>query len=125
MNSKDIGIIGEKVVAKYLRRRFYRILKRNYNTRYGELDIIACNFKYLCFVEVKTRSENSFGSPAEYVDNQKQNRLIKTAYSYLKRNPTKLMPRFDIAEVYHSNGKFHINYIKNAFMVTEDNYYNH
>ncbi len=124
MNNKEIGAKGEKAVSNYLKRRFYRIIKRNYNTSYGELDIIACNFRYLCFVEVKTRSENSFGSPAEYVDNYKQNRLIKTAYSYLKRNPTKLMPRFDIAEVYHNNGKFRINYIKNAFIVTEDNYYN-
>ncbi len=125
MNTKEIGIKGEKAVALYLKLRFYKILKRNFTTRYGELDIIAKNHKYLCFVEVKTRSENSYGSPAEYVDKYKQNRLIKTAYSYLKRNPTKLMPRFDIAEVYHGNGKFKINYIKNAFMVTEENYHNH
>ena len=109
----------------YLKLRLYKILKRNYNTRYGELDIIAKNRKYLCFVEVKTRSANSYGSPAEYVDKYKQNRIIKTAYLYLKYNPTNLMPRFDIAEVYHDNGKFKINYIKNAFMLTEDNYCNH
>ena len=106
MNTKDIGVKGEKAVARYLRLRLYRILERNYNSRYGELDIIATNWKYLCFVEVKTRSEKSLGSPAEYVDKYKQNRLIKTAFSYLKRNPTKLMPRFDIAEVYHKDGKF-------------------
>ena len=125
MSTKDIGLKGEKAAALYLKLRFYKILKRNFTTRYGELDIIAKNYKYLCFVEVKTRSNNSYGSPAEYVDKHKQNRLIKTAYSYLKRNPTKLMPRFDIAEVYHHNGKFKINYIKNAFMVTEENYHNH
>lgn len=125
MNTKDIGVKGEKAVARYLRLRLYRILEQNYNSRYGELDIIAANSKYLCFVEVKTRSENGFGSPAEYVDKYKQNRLIKTAYAYLKRNPTTLMPRFDIAEVYHNDGKFRINYIQNAFMVTEENYHNH
>ena len=125
MNTNNIGFKGEKAVVRYLRLRFYKILKRNYSTRWGELDIIAKNRKYLCFVEVKTRSENSYGSPAEYVDNYKQNRIIKTAYSYLKHNPTMLMPRFDIAEVYHINGKFKINYIKNAFMVTEENYHNH
>lgn len=125
MNTKDIGVKGEKAVARYLRLRLYRIIERNYNSRYGELDIIAANSKYLCFVEVKTRSENGFGSPAEYVDKYKQNRLIKTAYAYLKRNPTTLMPRFDIAEVYHNDGKFRINYIQNAFMVTEENYHNH
>lgn len=125
MNTKDIGVKGEKAVARYLRLRLYRILERNYNSRYGELDIIAANWKYLCFVEVKTRSEKSLGSPAEYVDKYKQNRLIKTAYAYLKRNPTTLMPRFDIAEVFHNEGKFRINYIKNAFIVNEENYYNH
>ena len=125
MNTKDIGIKGESAVARYLKLRFYRILERNYDSRYGELDIIASNWKYLCFVEVKTRSEKSLGSPAEYVDKYKQNRLIKTAFSYLKRNPTKLMPRFDIAEVYHKDGKFRINYIENAFEVTKENYHNY
>lgn len=124
MNTKEIGIKGENAVARYLKFRLYRILERNYTTKYGELDIIAANRKYLCFVEVKTRSENSFGSPSEYVDNKKQNKLIKTAYAYLKHNPTKLMPRFDIAEVYHNEGNFRVNYIKNAFMVTNENYYN-
>lgn len=125
MNVKDIGIKGENAVARYLRIRLYKVLERNYETKYGELDIIAANFKYLCFVEVKTRSEGSYGSPSEYVDKYKQNRLIKTAFAYLKRNPTKKMPRFDIAEVYHKDGKFRINYIKNAFMVTEENYHNY
>ena len=125
MDTKEIGKKGERAVALYLKLRLYKILKRNYNTRYGELDIIAKNRKYLCFVEVKTRSVKSYGSPAEYVDKYKQNRIIKTAYSYLKYNPTNLMPRFDIAEVYHDNGKFKINYIKNAFMLTEDNFCNH
>lgn len=125
MSTKDIGVKGEKAVVNYLRLRLHKILERNYTTRYGELDIIARNHKYLCFVEVKTRSENSYGSPAEYVDKYKQNRLIKTAFAYLKRNPTKLMPRFDIAEVYHKDGKFKINYIKNAFIVTKENYHNY
>lgn len=123
MDKKEIGIKGETKVANYLKLRLYKILQRNYNTRYGEIDIIASNGNYLCFVEVRTRTDYRYESPAETVDKYKQSRIIKSAYSYLKRNPTELMPRFDVAEVFHNNGKFKINYIKNAFMVDNENYY--
>ena len=113
--ANNLGLIGEKLVKRYLIRRFYKILKCNYNSKYGEIDIIAKRGKYLVFVEVKTRSKNSYGSPAEYVTKQKQQKIIKTAYSFVFKYPYNLYYRFDVAEVYENSGKFNINYIKNAF----------
>ena len=116
MKSNTLGKIGEKAVKNYLRLRFYTILKCNYHSKYGEIDIIAKRFGYLAFVEVKTRSENSFGEPSEYVDKLKQQKIIKTAYSYVFHHPHNLTYRFDVAEVRNVKGKLKINYIKNAFI---------
>lgn len=121
MKTENTGAIGEKAVCGYLRRRFYIICAKNYKTRYGEIDIIAKTRKYLCFVEVKTRSESSYGTPAAAVTYAKQNKIIKTAQAYLKHNPTEKGIRFDIAEVYFNNGKTEINYIKDAFCLNENN----
>ena len=122
---RKTGDIGEKAVVGYLKRRFYSIIDRNFNCRWGELDIVAKRGKYICFVEVKTRGENSYGRPANAVDKFKQSKLIKCAYFYLKSSGEfyHLMPRFDVAEVYLTNNKISINYISNAFELNEENYY--
>ena len=67
------GAFGEMAAAKFLRSKKYKILSVNYTTRFGEIDIIASNKKYLCFVEVKTRSESgAIASPKEFVNFTKQ-----------------------------------------------------
>lgn len=119
MKSNSLGKRGERTVKNYLRRRFYKILECNFHSKFGEIDIIAKRFGYLAFVEVKTRSENSFGEPSEYVDKIKQSKIIKTAYSYVFRHPYNLSYRFDVAEVKNIKGKLKINYIKNAFIEEE------
>ena len=116
MKSNSLGKKGEKAVKNYLRRRFYKIIECNYHSNFGEIDIIAKRFGYLAFVEVKTRSENSFGEPSEYVDKLKRTKIIKTAYSYVFHHPYNLTYRFDVAEVRNIKGKLKINYIKNAFI---------
>lgn len=116
-NKVNIGALGERTVRNYLRLRFYKIAAKNYKTRYGEIDIIAKSFKYLCFVEVKTRSASGMGLPSDAVNLAKQERIIKSACVYLKSNPTSKGIRFDVAEVYVDGGKKRINYIKNAFNV--------
>lgn len=111
------GKIGERCVARYLRDRKYEIIGANFHTRFGEIDIIATKGKYMAFVEVKTRAENSPYSPAEAVGFAKQDKLRKTALIYLSKNNTNLQPRFDVAEVImDANEKvLNINYIENAF----------
>ncbi len=113
---KAVGDAGESFVADYIKKRGFIISKRNYRTKYGEIDIIAENNDEILFVEVKTRSKGSFARPQEYVDNHKQRRIIVTAGIYLKYNGYGLQPRFDVAEVdIDYDGKMQLNYIENAF----------
>lgn len=99
-----VGAWGEAVAADYLRSKHYHLVAMNYRSRFGEVDLIVCNRKFLVFVEVKLRKSASFASAAEYVDFRKQNRLRTTAQKYLSEHPTELQPRFDVIEIYAPNG---------------------
>lgn len=113
------GAWGESVAAEYLRKKRYTLVAMNYRSRLGEIDLIACDRKFLIFVEVKLRKSNHFAAAAEYVDFRKQNRLRQTAELYLSENPTKLQPRFDVIEIYAPEGietkKPVINHMEDAF----------
>ncbi len=98
------GAWGEEQAAKYLRRKGFRLLAMGYRCRFGEIDIIASNRKYLVFVEVKTRKNDRFAQALEFVDARKQNRLRSTAQFYLESYPTDLQPRFDVIEIYAPDG---------------------
>lgn len=116
------GDIGEEYTCQYLNNLGYQIVSRNFNCKYGELDIVAVNDKYIAFVEVKTRHQNPMVRPCLAVTKQKQIKIMRTAYLYLKENNFKLQPRFDISEVYlkaNTNKLYSINYIKNAFILEE------
>lgn len=111
------GSIGERLVARYLRNKGYDIVGANYFCRFGEIDVIATNKKYIVFIEVKTRGERAIARPCESVGFTKQEKLRQTALMYLSNNNTKLQPRFDVAEVIldDNNNMISLNYIKNAF----------
>ena len=112
------GKIGEEFTAKLLAKKGYQIVDRNYHSRFGEIDIIAKDAKYIVFVEVKTREENSMVNPLEAVTPSKQKKIIKTALLYLQSHKTDLQPRFDVAGlVTNVNDKTiqSVNYITNAF----------
>ncbi len=116
MNLGAIGKKGEDMVASFLRKKGYTVIKRNYISRFGEIDIIAQMEDMILFVEVKTRKENSLVKPLEAVDNKKVQRMILTAEDYLSKTEVALQPRFDVAEVtVKEDGGFCLNYIKNAF----------
>lgn len=110
------GPWGEEQAATFLRNKGWQITARNYRTRYGELDIIAENEKYLVFVEVKTRKNDHFAQAREYVTPQKQKRLRITAEYWLQAHPTECQIRFDVIEVYGTPGRrAEIIHIENAF----------
>ena len=99
-----VGAWGEGLAAKYLQKKRYKLVAMNYRSRFGEIDIIARNRKFLVFVEVKLRKSDRFASAFEHVDQHKQRRLRTTAEIYLMENPTELQPRFDVIEVYAPDG---------------------
>lgn len=102
--NNDNGAWGEKLVAAFLQRRFYRVITTGYRSRFGEIDIIAKKGKFLIFAEVKLRRSNLFAEAKEFVDSKKQARLLNTAAMYLAENPTELQPRFDVIEIYAPDG---------------------
>ncbi len=93
------GAMGEILAARFLRDKGYGILSSNYRCRFGEIDIIASDKRYLVFVEVKTRREDSRYLPREAVTVTKQRKLLQTAAMYMSRFPMNLQPRFDVIEV--------------------------
>ena len=113
------GAWGELIAAEYLQRKHYHILASGYRCRYGEIDLIVADRKFLVFVEVKLRKSAAFANAFEFVDSHKQDRLRATAQLYLSENPTKLQPRFDVVEIYAPLGvdtpKPEINHLEDAF----------
>ena len=102
--SKLSGAWGEALAAEYLRKKHYKIVAVGYHCRFGEIDLIVQDRKYLVFVEVKLRKSSDFARAMEYVDRNKQDKIRITASMYLSQNPTKLQPRFDIVEIYALEG---------------------
>jgi putative endonuclease len=77
------GSQGERAAAKFLERRGYRILASNYRTRLGEIDLIAEDRGTLVFIEVKARTTDRFGAPAEAITSAKQARITRLAQQFL------------------------------------------
>lgn len=98
------GAWGEQVAAEYLRKKHYRLLASGYRSRFGEIDLIVSDRRFLVFVEVKLRKSAQFARAMEFVDRRKQDRLRTTAQMYLAQNPTALQPRFDVIEIYAPEG---------------------
>ena len=102
--SELLGPWGESLAAEYLRKKRYTVVAAGYRCRFGEIDLIVKNRKYLVFVEVKLRKNAEFAQAREFVDFAKQNRIRTTAELYLSQNPTGLQPRFDVMEIYAPEG---------------------
>ncbi|MBR4016424.1 MAG: YraN family protein [Oscillospiraceae bacterium] len=114
-----VGAWGESVAAAYLQKKKYKLLAAGYHCRFGEIDLIVSDRKYLVFVEVKLRKNDRFAYAMEFVDYHKQNRIRTTAEYYLSQYPTELQPRFDVIEIYAPDGistsKPKIHHLEDAF----------
>ena len=75
----EIGRKYEEKAAELLEKQGYFILERNYRCKQGEIDLIGKEGEYLCFIEVKYRSDLSYGSPLEAVTKAKQRKISRTA----------------------------------------------
>ncbi len=117
---KRRGDRGEAAVAAFLRKKRYQLLASQYRCRFGEIDLIAQSPEgILCFVEVKTRSDDDFARALESVTPAKQKRLRTAAQLYLVQTGLDCSCRFDVAEVYPDPDtgweRPRINYIIEAF----------
>ena len=102
--SRLLGRWGEDQAAAFLRDKGFTITAANWSCRFGELDLVAEDGTYLCFVEVKLRKSDTYGTAAACVDQRKQRKLRTTAELYLAEHPTGLQPRFDVVEIYAPQG---------------------
>ena len=118
MNVKDFGVKGEAAAAEYLRKKGYKILEMNFSFSGGEIDIIAKYKKFLCFIEVKSRTSFFAGRPCEAVTPSKMKRIKMASQLYVYNNPSNLQPRFDIVEIIadrETSAIKEINHIESAF----------
>lgn len=113
----QLGRQGEEAAVVFLEANGYKILEKNFKTSLGEIDLIASDDGILCFIEVKTRTTQKYGSGFEAVSKFKQHKLSKLALFYLKGK--KLLhrkARFDIVSVEKTpDGEGEIKLLQNAF----------
>ncbi|PQP80594.1 YraN family protein [Paenibacillus sp. PCH8] len=113
------GQLGEEAACCWLRENDYRIIRRNWRCRSGEIDIIASCEGLLVFVEVRSRSGASqYGTPQESVDMRKMQQVRSTASVYLQMTgKTDIQIRFDVIAVMLDKAgvTLSVNHIVNAF----------
>ena len=81
------GAEFEDLAVEYLKSLGYKILHKNYHSRFGEIDIVALKDNTLIFVEVKGGRSKALGDPAERVDRRKMERLLRCIEEYLSKRP--------------------------------------
>lgn len=111
LRKKVLGRKGEELTAKYLKKHGYKILKRNFVTPFGETDVVAYKDGTYCFVEVKTRTSDEYGLPAEAVDREKRRRYRMMANYFCGMMREEVPIRFDVASV--CGGE--LEYFENAY----------
>jgi putative endonuclease len=115
---KEVGKLGEDIASSHIFKNGYSIIERNFRTKFGEIDIIAKDHKYIAFIEVKTRKGTRFGYPREAVDKFKQSKIKNIASLYLaKKKLWDSSVRFDVVEIIldDKNDVKSVVLIKNAF----------
>ena len=113
--SGSAGRQAEDLATRFLEKKKFRIIARNYRCRGGEIDLICRNGRTLVFVEVRLRRNSAFGGAAESITNSKQRRIILAAQHYLAANvKTECACRFDCI-LLDGRTEDHIEWIRDAF----------
>ncbi len=115
-NLRKIGKRWEERAKRFLIKKGYRIKATNFNTPFGEIDIIAEMKDTIVFIEVKFRTSSRYGEPEEAITHYKKMHMTKAALFYLKRYGKDKYFRFDVITMTPS----YINHYENAFEVGED-----
>lgn len=117
INSKLLlGQEGERLAERYLQKKGYTLVERNYRCPAGELDLIVLDRRVVVFVEVKTRTGHGFGSPLEAVEFRKQRKMIRAAQFFLaEKRLQQRDARFDVVGVSWPGREPVVEHIENAF----------
>jgi putative endonuclease len=116
-NAKQIfGKQGEQLAERFLKKKGYKIVERNYRCANGEVDLIALDRRVIVFVEVKTRADHDFGSPLEAVEFRKQRKMIQAAQFFLhEKKLHQRDARFDVVGISWPGAEPVVEHIQNAF----------
>lgn len=114
---KVLGARGEDLAVKYLKKKGYKVIERNYRCQWGEIDLVAREGDTLVFVEIKSRSSSGFGLPQDAVGRFKQEKLIQVAQAYMAEHRLQetIPARFDVVAVQLTASGPNIELIKDAF----------
>jgi putative endonuclease len=111
-----LGAAGEQAAERFLRAQRYAILARNYRCPTGEVDLVALDGRTVVFVEVKTRTQEGFGSPFDAIDPHKQHQLARAAQYFLAEHRLHDRPaRFDVVGVWRDGDAVACELIRGAF----------
>ena len=117
---KELGRKGEEIALNFLKEKGYELIARNYRChKFGELDLVMRDGKYLVFVEVRTKKNTVHGTPLETVDYAKRRQIEKMAKLYMTKEkvPENTYCRFDVVGIVLSgNGEPQIEHIQDAFI---------
>lgn len=114
LKTSEVGHRGEAIAANFLQEQGYLLLKRNFRTRFGEIDIIAKEGNVLCFVEVRSRQNAESGHPLETISSHKQKRILRAADAFLRDYKACEEVRFDVVGIVYEP-KLTISLIRDAF----------
>lgn len=113
---RELGRRAEESVTKYLQRRGFEILRRNERVGHLEIDIIAKKGSLLVFCEVRSRTDDTWMTPAQSLDSTKLNRLRRAAMQWMvSAQPNTVEVRFDVASVVYDVPQGRIDYFEDAF----------
>jgi putative endonuclease len=114
-----LGKEGERLAERYLQKKGYKLVERNYRCTVGELDLIVLDRRVVVFVEVKTRTGHGFGTPLEAVEFRKQRKMIQAAQFFLAvKGLQQRDARFDVVGVSWMGREPIVEHIENAFELT-------
>ena len=113
MNKREIGTTKEETAVRYLEQQGIIILERNFRIRGGEIDIIGRDKEFICFIEVKYRSDSRLGKPMEAVNSKKQQTISRVSDFYRMKEKVSIYTpmRFDVISI----EKEQLTWYKDAF----------
>ncbi len=114
--AKEFGVLCEKLAAQYYEKMGFSIIRRNFRSRQGEIDVIAQKGNLIVFIEVKARAANSIAAPYEFVDYRKQKKIILAAKYFLAQTKDSgSFLRFDVVSIVKQGDEYKLECIESAF----------
>ena len=111
----ETGKKGEELASKYLQENGYEIIEKNYRWKRYEIDLIVKKEPFLVFIEVKTKTNTTYGLPEDDVTPKKAAQVIAAAEEYIYETGWKKEIRFDIVAVIIKGDLVQIEHILDGF----------